>query len=104
MTTRVSNMSPLRFAELVTVDGVEFWNTLDLPEIPAQPGDIVHEVKSTDRLDLLAYEYYGDPVAKWVIAVANGMEILPTDLNAGDTIRIPSPRYVLTQLFKKAIK
>jgi nucleoid-associated protein YgaU len=104
MTVNVSNMSPLRFAELVTVDGVEFWNTIDLPTIPDQPGDIVHTVKSTDRLDLLAYEYYGDPVAQWVIAVANDLEILPTDLNAGDTIRIPSPRYVLTQLFKKAIK
>jgi len=43
-------------------------------------------------------------VAKWVIAVANDMEILPTDLNAGDTIRVPSPRYVLTQLFKRASK
>lgn len=104
MAVRVTNMSPLRFADLLTVDDMEFWGVIDLPDIPQQPGDIIHEVKSTDRLDLLAYTYYGDPVAKWVIAVANGMEILPTALNAGDTIRIPSPRYVLTQLFKKAVK
>jgi len=102
MAVRVQKGSRLRFGELVTLDGVEFWDILDIPEIPAQRDDLVHRVEGPDRIDLISDWYYQDARLWWVIAVANGMEELPTELNVGDEIRIPSPRYVSQVLFKKA--
>jgi hypothetical protein len=102
MAVRVQSGSRLRFGEVVVVQGVEFWDVLDIPEIPAQRDDLVHRVIGQDRLDLLAYRYYKDARLWWVIAVANDLEELPTALNVGEDIRIPSPRYVLQVLFKKA--
>jgi nucleoid-associated protein YgaU len=49
-----------------------------------------HQVVSSDRIDLLAEHYYGDPLLWWHIADANP-EILTWDvLVPGQTIRIPS--------------
>jgi hypothetical protein len=102
MAVAVQQFSRLRFGQLTEVDGVEFWDVLDLPEIPEQRDDLVHQVVGPDRIDLLAHRYYGDSRAWWVIAVANGLEELPTELNVGEFLRIPSPRYVQQVLFKKA--
>ena len=99
MTVRVKKRSWLRFGELAKIDGIEFWDIVDLPTIPEQPDDIQHVVEAHDRFDLLANRYYGDPVTKWVILVANGLELEPSDLNEGDVLRIPAPRYVLNQLY-----
>jgi len=102
MAVSVQSGSRLRFGELTEVDGVEFWEVLDLPAIPTQKDDLVHRVIGADRLDLLAHRYYQDSRLWWAIAVANDMEEVPTELNVGDEIRIPSPRYVTQVLFKKA--
>lgn len=99
---RVQQGSRLRFGRVLTIDEVEFWDVLDIPEIPAQVDDLIHQVVGADRLDLLAYRYYSDPRLWWVIAVANDREEIPTELNVGEDIRIPSPRYVSQVLFKKA--
>jgi hypothetical protein len=103
MAVRLPKTSRLRFAQLGVVDGVEFWDVVDLPEIPRQPDDIVHTVIDVDRIDLLAYRYYEDARLWWVIAVANGIELVPTELNTGDQLRIPAPRYVTQVLFQSAI-
>jgi len=95
----VALRSRLRFAQLLEIDGFTFWDTLEPPDIPEQSDDISYDVKSHDRIDLLANRFYGDPVLWWVIAVANDMEIIPTDFNVGDILRIPSPRFVLQELF-----
>jgi len=99
---RVRNTSRIRFARFQAVDEVEFWDRVDYPEIPAQSDDIEWVVRDVDRMDTLAMGFYGDPILQWVIAVANGYELWPTDLNVGDTIRIPSPRYVRDNLFIRA--
>ncbi len=102
MSVQIKQRSRLRFGELVMVDGVEFWDLLELPDIEKQTDDVNYVVKGQDRIDYLAFRFYGDPILWWVIALANDMELLPTELNEGDTIRIPSPRYVLQVLFRKA--
>jgi len=102
MGIRVQKGSRLRFGEVVVIEGVEFWDVLDIPEIPAQRDDLIHRVIGADRIDLLAHTHYQDSRKWWVIAVANGLEELPTELNIGDDIRIPSPRYVNQVLFTKA--
>ncbi len=49
-----------------------------------------HQLTSSDRLDLLAQQYYGDPALWWHIADANP-EVLTWDvLTPGQIIRIPS--------------
>lgn len=103
MPISLPDRSRLRFAELVSSEGIVFWNLLDLPTIVVQADDLTYSVKSSDRIDRLANQYYGDPVLWWVIAAANDMELLPTALYGGQTLRIPSPRYVLQELFQKAL-
>lgn len=105
----IKKTSHLRFANFLTdldgdQEGFDFYDLIDLPEIVPQNDDIKHEVLTTDRIDLLANTYYGDPILKWAIAVRNNLELLPGDLAEGTEIIIPSPRYVRNELFKKKIK
>lgn len=104
MAVPVKNTSRLLFADLVIVDGVEFWDVLDLPPYKPREGDIPHVVRGHDRIDLLAQKYYRDPVLWWVIAWANDLEILPTQLVVGASITVPDPNYVSTILFNKKRK
>jgi len=43
-------------------------------------GTFSHTLNQTDRLDLLAYKYYGNPKKWWLICDANPDFALPTDL------------------------
>lgn len=102
MSVQVRRRSRLRFADLVNVDGFEFWNMLEPPTLLSQADDLHYQVQVGDRIDLLAFKFYGDPILWWVIALANDMELLPTDLNYGDTLLIPSPRYILQVIFQNS--
>lgn len=102
MSVKVQSRSRLRFAELVADGEYEYWDMVELPEIPEQRDDLTYIVSSNDRIFSLAHRFYGDPVLWWVIAVANDLEILPTELMSGARLRIPSPRYVTQELFQKA--
>lgn len=96
--------SRLRFSRLLLVDGVEFWDLWSAPTIPVQNDDLQYTVQSGDRIDLLANRFYSDPVLWWVIASANSLDLMPSDLISNATLRIPSPRYVLNDLFKTAVQ
>lgn len=89
------------FGDLVVVDGYEFWDTLVLPPTRPRPDDLIYTVQSNDRIDLLAHRFYQDPILWWVIAWANDMEILPTDLKVGADIRIPALAFVENQLLRR---
>jgi nucleoid-associated protein YgaU len=43
-----------------------------------------------DRLDVLAYKYYGDAQKWWVILDANPRYMTPWDIRTGDVISIPT--------------
>lgn len=101
MSVQVATRSRLRFKELLSIQGVEFWELDALPTVPTQPDDVYYQVLDSDRIDLLATRFYGDPNMWWVIAIANDMNLLPTDLQIGSTIRIPSPAYVANTLFTR---
>lgn len=103
MAIQIYKRSRLRFKELLNIYGVTFWELDNLPEVPEQSDDVYYQVKYDDRIDLLAQTFYGEVGYWWVIAVANGMEDLPTDLVAGAVIRVPSPTYVLNELFQSAV-
>ena len=69
--------------------GVEVYRTTYYPSIPIQDSDnFIYSVEG-DRLDSLAFKYYGDNTLWWIIAKANGLRGKPV-LNAGEVIRIPS--------------
>lgn len=101
-TVRLNQHSRLRFSEFLIIEQVEFWDRVEFPAVPEQPDDIVYQVKSTDRMDLIAYRFYGDPAYAWVIAVANGMELVEAEFEVGLVLRIPSPRFVRDLLFRTA--
>lgn len=98
MAVQIGASSRLRWHPLSTLSGVEFWDLAEYPPIEEQADDQVYTVRDADRLDTLANRYYGDPAHWWILAVANGMELVPVDLVVGAQIKVPSPRYV-TQVY-----
>lgn len=104
MSVDLRKRSRLRFANLQLIDGYEFWDLFEPPVIPPQPDDAFYRIKAGDRIDLLANTFYGDPILWWVIALANDLELLPTEINEGDVIRIPSSRFVSQVLFTHVIQ
>jgi hypothetical protein len=58
--------------------------------VPTTPARFNHLVSQADRLDLVAYRYYRDPLKFWRIADANDV-VLADDLTAqpGKRILIP---------------
>ena len=69
----------------------------------AKPSEGKYIVQKDDTLAKIAYKFYGDPVLWWVLAVANQLEILPTDLKFGSTLRVPSKTYVYGELLGRQL-
>jgi len=68
--------------------GVIVYGTTYYPQIPLEDSDKFVFSKDGDRLDTLAYRYYGDTTLWWVIAKANGLKGKPA-LSSDEMIRIP---------------
>lgn len=100
MAVEISRRSRLNFGELIQDGLYEYWEMLELGDIPVQTDDFQYIVQSFDRIDLLADRFYGSSDHWWIIAVANNIDEIPTGFNVGQTLRIPSPRYVSQELFK----
>jgi len=68
-----------------------YYKNIEYPEIPETSGDIYIISKSTDRLDLLAKDYYNKPHLWWIISKANPNKIQRDSLflKPGLQIRIP---------------
>lgn len=95
MSVRLSRSSRLAFHELFRdAEGRDFFDLPEYPELVPQADDIEYVLEARDRLDLLAQRYYGDTGFQWVLALANGIDLWPTGLVAGQVLRVPSPRYV----------
>ena len=102
--TSVSRGSFLRKSLLVEEasggDTFVFWGIYKRQDIAASTGDITYFVESGDRMDSLAYKYYGNPRLWWVIAEANGMEDPESELYVGRKLRIPNQKYVLENVVR----
>tara|TARA_B100001250_G_C19684694_1_gene737486 strand:+ start:25 stop:330 length:306 start_codon:yes stop_codon:yes gene_type:complete len=59
------------------------------PDIEEKDSDIIHTVRPGERLDLLAYKYYGDVGLWWVISRANRLDPSDIGLDASTELRIP---------------
>ena len=68
--------------------GIRVYQTTYYPEIKISDSDVFIFPKEGQRLDSLAYKYYGDTTLWWIIAKANGIKgvaVPPID----EPIRIP---------------
>ena len=68
-----------------------YYKNLEYPSIPVSADDLYIISKSTDRLDLLANDYYNDPKLWWIISKANPGKISRDSffIDPGLQIRIP---------------
>jgi hypothetical protein len=81
-----------RYDELNVVNtesGKRNYATVLYPTIEPDPLDIYTVVYESDRLDLLAYKYYGDVRYWWVIAQANSLGKGSFNVNPDTRLRIP---------------
>lgn len=53
--------------------------------------DQIHTLKMGERLDNIAYKYYGDPGLSWIIMCANPEFDNELDITIGTQLRIPYP-------------
>lgn len=84
-------MSRYTYAETLTQKETKkrYLESVIYPKIPLSDQDIYVITNSTDRLDLLANQYYGDTIYWWVIAVANNINDGTLYLEEGKQLRIP---------------
>ncbi len=71
------------------------------PTIIPKPGDIYVLTDSTDRLDQLAYKYYGSVKYWWIIAHANKISKGSMALDPGLKIVIPKNIDVILEEYKR---
>lgn len=69
--------------------GKRNYSTVLYPTIEPDPLDIYTIVYESDRLDLLAYKYYGDVKYWWVIAQANNLGKGSFNIDPDTRLRIP---------------
>lgn len=80
------------------------WGIIDLPEPIKRDDDQFYVLRSSDRLDLVAYKLLGDPRHVFILMHYNGIkDALDTDLFVGKTLRIPS-RDTLERIYFNAVK
>lgn len=101
---RISPKSWLSFAPLLKSGDFVFWDTPDFPTLTPSAKDRFIDVDSNylGRLDLIAYDFYGDENLWWAIALANGIDQVPTDMPLGTRIRIPDRSVISAALSRVA--
>ncbi len=70
--------------------GTQYYRPTYYPNISVTEQDSYIITKATDRLDLIANDFYGDSTLWWILAMANNLEgdsIYPGD---GIQLRIPA--------------
>jgi hypothetical protein len=71
------------------------------PKIKPTNEDIYIISTQSDRLDLLAAKYYGDPTYWWVISVANNLNDASLSIESGKQLRIPGNLSSVLSEFKR---
>lgn len=80
-----------RLSRITDDEGNQYLESADAISFPVRSDDSYHIVtaKDANRLDLVAYQYYGNPLLYWVIAVASDIDD-PLNVPPGTTLRVPS--------------
>tara|TARA_R100000030_G_scaffold28762_2_gene21268 strand:+ start:934 stop:1236 length:303 start_codon:yes stop_codon:yes gene_type:complete len=80
--------------------GMRVYSTTFYPQIPISDSDQFIYPKDGDRLDTLAYRYYGDTTLWWVIAKANGIKG-KVAVSVDDVLRIPGNISIIMENFRR---
>ena len=83
--------------------GFIVYSTTYYPDIPLSDNDTFINPIDGDRLDTLAYKYYGDVSLWWVIAKANDING-KIALSADEVIRIPGNITIILEQFRRINK
>ena len=76
------------------VDGPdEFVGSRQRIDTAPRPDDVFHSVVEGDRVDLIAYRYWGRTDLWWVVCDYNDIAC-PVELVPGTVLRVPSLEYV----------
>ena len=86
--------SRARYSTLFFKGDFEWFGQPDYPEFQPADDDEFIQVTKTTQIDGLAQRKYKDPALWFVIALANNIELWPSDVAIGQTLRIPSKRNV----------
>lgn len=84
-----SRYETARVVPLASSDGVYRSTILPRTTVPVATDYTVHLVEYGDRLDILAFQAYGDAEFWWKIADANPEVFFPDDIKPGMLLRIP---------------
>jgi len=76
--------------QLKNANGKRRISTVIIPEVPETELDTYIEVTSADRLDKLAYQFYGDASLWWAIASTNQLGKGTLIVEQNQILRIPS--------------
>lgn len=98
MNLSISKYTSLNFATYVKSENIEFWTSPKYSDYVIRPDDMYYVVTASDRIDLLAYRFYGNAELWQFIAHVNNLYNLPSDLKPGLEIRIPSKQYVISEI------
>lgn len=85
MNYRYQNIEVIKYA----ATGSEYYTNNIYPEIPPTNDDNYIITVLGDRLDLLAFDFYGDSTFWWVIASANSLPGDSLVVEPGTQLRIP---------------
>ena len=72
-----------------TFDGRTVYKASFIPNIPLRDDDIYVATETGDRLDTLAFQFYGNASYWWIIASANNIHDAPIGFTDGTILRIP---------------
>ena len=70
-------------------DGRQVYRTKIYPNIPLKDTDMYIVSQEGDRLDTLAYQYYGDQSLWWILATANNIHDASFAVEDGTILRVP---------------
>jgi phage tail protein X len=70
-------------------DGRTVFRPKIYPNIPLRDDDVYVATETGDRLDTLAYQFYGNSSYWWIIASANNIHNAVFALEDGTVLRIP---------------
>lgn len=70
--------------------GKEVYTTTKYPDILVREDDIYITTNNTDRLDMLAYRYYGNPRYWWIIAMVNNLSNGSLAVEGNIQLRLPA--------------
>lgn len=99
---KIKKNSWLNLTKLLRFGEVLFWDHFDFPEVPYSDSDRYVQLSQNgaQRLDLIAYDFYGDATLVWVVQLANNLDY-PTQAYEGLTIRLPAMETVQQLLRNK---